>query len=175
MKYGAKHILKGSIEEVIEIIMDRSRDPRVYPNITSVKQTKYRATSDEIFCEFVVRGDGDIPKPLRLLASSKLLTWLEIGHWDKAWNLYTYELRPNYFTNLVRARGSTRFTAISGNAVLREFEAEIWIDIPLLGELAAKTIAKFQLDNYDLEEKMFDRYIEEYREKRTFGVEADIT
>jgi len=166
MKYCAKHILKGSLEEVLEIVMDRSRDPRVYPNITSLEQTKHHETDKEIFCEFVVRGDGDIPKSLRLLATPKLLTWVETGHWDKKRNSYSYVLRPHHFANIVRAGGMMRFTQLDGDAVLREFEAEMCIDIPFLGVLAAKTIASYQLDNYRREEMMFERYIEECRDRR---------
>jgi hypothetical protein len=163
MKYCAKHILKGSIEEVLEIVQDRSRDPRVYPNISSLEQTVSRETEDEIFCEYCVCGDGDIPKPLRRLASPRVLSWVEVGCWDKKLNSYSYELRPYRFAHLIRARGVIRFTPMPGDAVLRELDAELRIDIPLLGELAARTIVMYQLDNYRREEKAFHTYLEEHR------------
>ena len=169
MKYHARHVLKGTLEEVLEIVMDRSRDPRVYPNITSLRETRRHETDDELTCEYLVCGDGEIPAPLRLIANHNMFTWREHGCWDKKRNIYTYHLKPFYFKHLVHAHGAIKFTPMDGETVLREIDAEMRIDIPLLGGLAAKTIAGYQLDNYRREEKLFHKYLEEHRKKKGAG------
>ncbi|MEW6201818.1 MAG: DUF2505 family protein [bacterium] len=166
MRYTAKHLLNGTLEEAMMIAKDRTRDERVYPNITSLKQVKWDETDTDIHCEFITRGDGEIPKPLRKLITPKMVSWRETGHWDKKNNTYEYQVKTFYFSNIFQMRGKIRFIPQGNDKILRELEGEIKINLPLLGQLAEKTIVKYQIDNLDKEAKIFEKDLEELRKKR---------
>jgi hypothetical protein len=169
MKYHARHVLKGSLDEVLEILRDRTRDLMVYPNISRLAQKRWDESDADIHCEYVVCGDGEIPRPLRMICTPNMLSWREIGCWDKKNNRYTYKLRSFHLTHLVHAKGEFRFTPLGDDAVVRELDAEMRIDIPLLGGLAVRTIVAYQLDNYEREARQFDMYLEEHRKKKSAG------
>jgi len=166
MKYSVKHLLSGTLEEALTIAKDRTRDERVYPNITSLKQVKWEETDTDIYCEFITRGDGEIPKPLRKLITPKMVSWREIGHWDKKNNAYDYKVKTFYFTSVFNMSGKFRFIPQGNDKVLREMEGEIKINIPLLGQIAEKTIVKYQVENLDKEAKIFEKDLEELRKRK---------
>lgn len=166
MKYSTKHLLTGTLDEALTIAKDRTRDVKVYPNITSLEQVKWVETNDGVDCEFITRGDGEIPKALQKLITPKMVSWREFGHWDKKTNTYDYTVKTFYFTNVFYMRGKFKFTPQGSDKVLRELEGEIRINIPILGEIAAKTIVKYQLENIDKEAKIFEKDLEELRKKK---------
>lgn len=166
MRYHVSHTLKGSLDEVIAIISDRTRDPHVYPNISEIQQARWQECEDRILCEYIVRGDGEIPRPLRAICTPNMLAWREIGMWDRSNNTYYYKLKSFFLTNLVHAHGSIRYSQVDDECVMREVNAEMWIDIPLLGNLAARTVANYQMNNYEREARVFDVYLNDYRRRR---------
>lgn len=166
MKYSTEHLLNGTLEEVLSIAQDRTRDERVYPNITSLKQEKWDETDTEIVCQFLTRGDGEIPKALQKLIQPKMVSWREFGRWDKKNNVYDYYVKTFYFTNLFTMNGKFSFIPKSSDTVLRRLDGEIKINLPILGELAAKTIVKFQIENIDKEAKVFAQDLETLRAKK---------
>lgn len=166
MKYKAKQTLKGTLDEVLEIVMDRSRDPDVYPNISSNRRTRWEECGDEIHCEYLVCGNGDIPKPLRFIAAPHMLSWREIGRWDMNSNTYQYHMKPFFFANLINAWGIIRLREDGPESVIRELEGEIRIDLPLVGPLASRTIVGYMLGNYEKEAREFDKYLKRLRETR---------
>lgn len=165
MKFKATHLLNGTLPEVLEIVMDRELDPKLYTNLKSVRCVKWHDAGDAIHCEYLVCGVGEIPAPLRIIASPHMLTWREIGCWDVATNTYRYVLRPHYFSSLVHAWGTFRFFEHGPAQVMREIEGEMRIDIPILGHLAAKTIIGYMLESFDNATCKFDNYLEELRAK----------
>ncbi|MFA6450076.1 MAG: hypothetical protein WCX65_11430 [bacterium] len=166
MRYKATHALKGTLDEVLEIVMDRSRDPEVYTNITSNRRTRWEECGDKIHCEYLVCGNGDIPKPLRLIAAPHMFTWRETGHWDMPGHAYHYRLKPFYFANIFKAWGIIRFSENGPESVIRELEGEVRIELPLVGPLASRTIVGYMLGNYEKEAHEFDKYLMRLRETR---------
>lgn len=164
MKYKARNILSGTLQEVLAIAIDRSRDHEKYPNISSCKETRREEAGELLHCEYLLCGNGDIPEPLRPIALPHLLTWREIGCWDTIGNSYSYTLKPLHFAHLVKASGSIKLIDAGGGKVVRELEGEINIALPILGELAARTIIGYMLGNYEKEAKEFDKYLEDHRQ-----------
>ena len=166
MKYKARNILDGSLQEVLAIAMDRSRDHEKYPNISSCRETRREEKGELIHCEYLLCGNGDIPEPLRPIALPHLLTWREIGCWDTSNNCYSYKLKPLHFSHLVNAWGTIKLIGGEDGKVVRELEGEINIALPVLGNLAARTIIGYMLGNYEKEAKEFDRYLHAHRQGR---------
>jgi hypothetical protein len=166
MKYKTRNELKGSLDEVLEILMDRSRDPEVYPNISNNRRTRWEKSENTIHCEYLVCGNGDIPKPLRMIAFPHMFTWREIGCWDMSCHVYNYQLKPFFFSDIVHAYGIIKLYEDGPERVVRELEGEIRIDLPLLGPLASKTIVEYMLGNYEKEAREFEIYIRKHRDQK---------
>ena len=74
MKYSKEHLIEGPMEMVIEVGLDRTRDVKVYPNITrtTVKSREVKGDIIEVVVETL--ANGDIPPALRKVLSEKMLT-----------------------------------------------------------------------------------------------------
>lgn len=156
MKYTGKYRLYGTLEEVLESAKRRSDSARVHPNIKSLKQLKWEESDTEIHCEFIARGDAEIPDPVRRLISPRMLSWREIGRWDKVRNIYEYFVRTYHFSKYFHMSGRFQFTEHSERLVVCDLEGDICVDIPVFSSLIERTVVRYQLDNIRREIEIFN-------------------
>lgn len=149
MKYSKEHLLDGPIELVMQIGLDRDRDVKVYPNVTklTVKSRETKGDFMEVIVETV--ANGDIPPALRKFINPKMLTWTEYGRLDIKNNTYEYKVKPLYFTNICKIYGKITYKTVEPGKTLRRIDAELVINMPIVGAIAEKKIAEVQLENLD--------------------------
>lgn len=159
LDYETRFTFDGSLEEVLTLAKDRTKDTRVYPNITSVKQVLWEETDSHIHVEFIVRGDGEIPEPLRNFISERMLSWREIGTWNKRTNTYQYKVRTFYFSSLFHMTGTLTFSPLCDDCVEMVLRGCIRVDVPVFGAIAEKTIVRYQLANLEKEVEAFQENV----------------
>lgn len=153
MKYTSSQIIEGPIELVEAVGLDRSRDVKVYPNVTSCKVVKERREGSKRYVTVETVGNGDIPPKLRKLISPKMLTWIEEAEYDFDTKVYKYRVRTFYFSNITKVSGVIKYIKKGENKTLRTLDAEVKIKLPILGPIAEKKIAEIQKANLELDIK----------------------
>ncbi len=150
MKYHAKDIIDGPLDKVVEICLDRSRDVRVYTNVTKTKVVKSERKGNKLRVVVETLANGDIPPKLRKLLSPKMLTWTEEGEFDFDKYEYKYRVKTHYFSDLTKITGHFKYYEEDGKTV-RELDGEIKIKIPILGRIAEKKIVEVQKENLKID------------------------
>jgi hypothetical protein len=161
MKYSKEHLIEGPMDMVIEVGLDRSRDIKVYPNVTktTVKSKEIKGDIMEVVVETV--ANGDIPPILRKVISPKMLTWTEYGKFNSKTKVYEYKVKTFYFSNITKISGVITYSEPSPGKTLRRIDAELVINMPIFGAIAEKIIAKTQLENLDLDVKAMREEVKE--------------
>ncbi|HOO57398.1 MAG TPA: DUF2505 family protein [bacterium] len=166
MKYKVRHVIEGTIQEVFEVGMDRSRDVRVYSNVTKSTVKKREQKGDIINIVVETIANGDIPPKLRKLISPKMLTWTETGKYDLSKNTYDYSVKTFYFTNVFSLTGHFEFEEDGKGNTIRTLDGEIKINIPILGQIAEKKIVEIQKENLELDIKSMREEVKALRESK---------
>lgn len=147
MKYSQDDLLDGPLDLVVELCLDRSRDTKVYPNVTKCT-VKSRETKDDIMKVVVETvANGDIPPALRKLITPKMLTWVEYGIWNAKEKTYEYKVKTHYFSNITSIGGKFKYTEPEPGKTLRHLDAYLDVNMPVLGKIAEKKIAEVQKEN----------------------------
>ncbi len=161
MKYEVTNIIEGPIATVVEITRDRSRDVKVYPNITETIVIKSEEDGTKVHEIVKSVGNGDIPPALRKILTPDLLAWIEDGTYDYATNYYTYTIKHAKFAAVFTMTGSVQFTALSDTRTQRVLKGDIRVNIPIVGSIAEKKIVEIQKENLDLESKILQKDVAE--------------
>jgi hypothetical protein len=151
MKYSTRHVIDGTIDDVVLVGLDRSRDVKVYPNVTSCKVVSSEKRGNKLYVKVESIGNGDIPPRLRTLLSPKMLTWIETGEYDYDKKEYKYTVRTFFFANLFGMTGTIRYFKEGEDKTVRTLDGEIKINIPILGAIAEKKIVEIQKVNLELD------------------------
>ena len=165
MKYSIEHIIEGPIDMVVEVGLDRSRDVKVYPNITrtEVKSREIKGDIMEVVVETL--ANGDIPPALRKVISEKMLTWTEYGRMDMKNKVYDYKVKTFFFSEICKIGGRISYSEPEPGKTLRRLDAYIEIKMPLIGSLAEKKISETQLENLDKDVKAMREEVAEMLKK----------
>ncbi|HOX29079.1 MAG TPA: hypothetical protein PLQ76_08015 [bacterium] len=166
MKYSTRHVIDGKIEDVVLVGLDRSRDVKVYPNVTSCNVVKSEKKGNKLFVRVESVGNGDIPPNLRSLINPKMLTWIENGEFDYDTNEYVYTVKPFYFANVFSMKGLIKYLKDGEDKTIRTLDGELNIKIPLLGAIAEKKIVEIQKANLELDVKNMRDEVKELQKKR---------
>lgn len=150
MKYTVEDVLDGPLDKIVKICLDRSRDTKVYSNITKCTVLKSEDKDGKRFVTVETVANGDIPPKLRHLINPKMLTWTEEGVFDFKTNEYKYKVRTHFFTNVCGISGHFKYKEKDGKTV-RTLDGEVKINIPILGMIAEKKIVEVQKDNLKLD------------------------
>jgi hypothetical protein len=153
MNYSKEHLIEGPMDMVIEVGLDRSRDVKVYPNVTktTVKSKETNGHITKIVVETL--ANGDIPPALRKIILPKMLTWTEYGTWDAEKKVYEYKVKTFFFSNITNIWGRISYKEPEPGKTLRRIEAGIEIKMPILGQIVEKKVSEVQLANLDLDVK----------------------
>jgi len=153
MKYSKEHLIEGPMEMVIEVGLDRTRDVKVYPNITrtTVKSREVKGDIIEVVVETL--ANGDIPPALRKVLSEKMLTWTEYGRMDMKNKFYEYKVKPFYFSEMCKISGKISYREPEPGKTIRRIDANVEIKLPIIGGIAEKKISEVQLENLDKDVK----------------------
>ena len=153
MKYSKDHTFEGDFDKIIAICLDRSRDVRVYPNVTktTVKSRETQGHITKVVVETL--ANGDIPPALRKIISPKMLTWTEYGVWDDENKTYEYKVKTFYFSNITKIGGKFTYTQPQPGKVSRHLDAYIEVNMPILGQIVEKKVAQVQIENLELDVK----------------------
>ena len=153
MKYTQEDIFDGPMESVVAICLDRSRDVKVYPNITktTVKSKETKGHITKIVVETV--ANGDIPPALRKIISPKMLTWIEYGIWDDKEKTYEYKVKTLYFSNITNVGGKFFYTEPEAGKCKRRLEGYVEVNMPLLGKIVEKKVSEVHKENLVLDVK----------------------
>ncbi len=166
MKYSTRHVIEGPIADVITVGLDRSRDIKVYPNVTSCIVKKSEKKGNKLFVEIESVGNGDIPEKLRGLINPKMLTWIEKGEFDHDKAEYAYTVRTFYFSNLFVMKGLIKYFKEGEDKTVRTLDGEIKINIPILGAIAEKKIVEIQKANLELDINSMREEVRELQKKK---------
>ncbi len=166
MKYNARHVIEGPIQDVIAVGLDRSRDVKVYPNVTSCKVRKSEKRGNKLFVEIETVANGDIPEKLRGLINPKMLTWIETGEFNFDKNEYFYSVKTFYFSNVFKCTGLISYFKEGEDKTVRTLDGEIKINIPILGAIAEKKIVEIQKANLELDVKNMRDEVRELQKKK---------
>ncbi|MFA6451683.1 MAG: hypothetical protein WCX65_19585 [bacterium] len=166
MKYNTRHVIEGAIADVITVGLDRSRDVKVYPNVTSCKVKKSEKKGNKLCVEIETVANGDIPPNLRNLINPKMLTWIETGEFDFDKNEYFYTVRTFYFSNVTKISGLIKYFKEGEDKTIRTLDGEIKINIPILGAIAEKKIVEIQKANLELDIKNMRDEVRELQKKK---------
>ncbi|HOC94127.1 MAG TPA: DUF2505 family protein [bacterium] len=165
MKYNTRHVIEGPLEAVEKVGLDRSRDVKVYPNVTktTVKKREHKGSKMTVVVETV--ANGDIPPNLRKLISPNMLTWTEYGEHDFDTHTYKYEVKTFYFSNVFKMSGVIKYFKDGEDKTVRTLDGDIQIKIPLLGAIAEKKIVEVQKQNLELDIKNMREEVRELLKK----------
>lgn len=166
MKYTSRQLIEGPIELVEAVGLDRSRDVKVYPNVTSCKMLKEERKGSKRYVKVETVANGDIPPKLRKLVSPKMLTWIEYGEYDFDTKVYKYRVKPFYFSNIVKVSGVIKYIKKGEDKTLRTLDAEVRINLPVLGAIAERKIAEIQKANLELDIKNMREEVKELLKKQ---------
>lgn len=166
MKYSTRHVIEGTIDDVVTVGLDRSRDVKVYPNVTSCKVVKSERKGNKLYVKVESVGNGDIPPRLRSLISPKMLTWIETGEFDFDNKEYKYSVRPFYFSSVFNMTGVIRYFKEGEDKTVRTLDGEIKINVPILGWIAEKKIVEIQKVNLELDIRNMREEVRELRKKK---------
>jgi hypothetical protein len=166
MKYSARHVIEGPLADIETVGLDRTRDVKVYPNVTSCTVKKREQRGNKLFVEIESVGNGDIPEKLRHLINPKMLTWIEKGEYDYDKKEYFYTVRTFYFTNLVKITGLIKYLKDGEEKTIRTLDGEIKINIPIFGAIAEKKIVEIQKANLELDVKNMRDEVRELQKKK---------
>jgi hypothetical protein len=163
VKYSTTYQLYGSLDEVLDAV--KNREYNADPNVRSIKKICWKETDTEINCEYHVQGHGDIPEVVRHLITPKMVTWREVGHWDKPRNYFEYKVTPFYFANTFRMRGAFKFKPLANDRIECHLDAEIHVGIPMFGDYIERTVVKRQLETIHRQTEFFNKRILENQRK----------
>lgn len=165
MKYNCRHVIDGPVELVEKVGLDRSRDVKVYPNVTSCKVVKEETKGSKRFVKVESVGNGDIPPRVRNLITPKMLTWIETGEYDFDKKEYRYTVRPFFFANVFSMKGHIKYIK-EGEKTIRTLDGDIEIKIPILGAIVEKKIVEVQKANLELDVKCMREEVAELMKKQ---------
>lgn len=152
MKYFVEDVFDAPLKDVIEICLDRSRDTKVYPNVTKSEVKKRETRGSKMYVTVETLANGDIPPKLRKLVHPHMLTWTEEGIFDYDKNTYDYKVRTHFFSNLTSIKGHFDYSERDGKTV-RKLEGEIKVNLPLLGQIVEAKVVEVQKANLRLDVK----------------------
>jgi len=164
VKYEIYHEIGANIDDLVKLTqMREERDPKVYPNVTSVKLVKEERKGNKYITVLETCANGDIPPKLRKLIRPEMLSWHEYGEFDFDKNEYRYKVKTFYLSNVFSMHGRVQWTKIDENRTGRRMNVEIDIKIPILGKIAEKKISETQIENLNLDPGRMPQEVEEAR------------
>ncbi|HOX27694.1 MAG TPA: hypothetical protein PLQ76_00925 [bacterium] len=131
---------------------DLTQNPDTYaemPNVTSVKRTHFLEHPDgRQDIEYTYCAHGQIPPIAQKIISPKMLTWRELGRWDPARRVYTFEIIPFFLQHLFHCKGVWTYEEKDGR-IIQIMEGKLSLKIPIVGGIVEQAIATEMYKNQD--------------------------
>lgn len=160
MKLKASYEFSFSPEEVFFTFRDRGDElSNKLPNVTKVTTLeKKKISKTKMKTRGYTVAMGHIPPVLRRLVHPYMLTWEDEAMWDEEELTCTWITKPKFFKEVFHCTGVWKASGVDKKAKM-ELDADLKINIPILGRIAEKFISKNFYVNLDVYMNLFEKLL----------------
>jgi hypothetical protein len=156
-----EHRIDAPLDAVVRASLDPAFEAALndLPNVAERTVTERQDGPDGSIHRVVrYRFAGPIPAPALKAIGGAIISWDEIGDYDPNNHEWRFEIRPHIFPGRITCNGRYCFVR-DGDATVRAVDADMKVNVPLVGGRVEKALAQGLRDNMSAEAELLGRYV----------------
>ena len=160
MKFSFSHKFNTDLDKFVELYFNEDCNNFLDNNlqIKERKLLKMKENKTTISSEYLVVPDRKIPDQIKSFIKNKI-SYIEKRVFHKNTNILCFEIIPGMFSDQIKCRGVCKLKQIKKKSIIREVEGELFVNLPLIGQLAEKLIYDEIIESFEKSTKFTKQYL----------------
>ena len=161
MRFRIEQRFTGSLVDVENALVDPAYLERLgsLPKLGAPTLVHQVVTDDVVHQWVKYRFTGDLNAAVRRVVDPARLTWVEESTLDRATHRTTWRIVPDHYAGMIRCNGTFQLTELPGGGTLRIAEADIKVNVPLVGSKVERAIVSGLEEHAEAEQAVMDEWL----------------